>query len=264
MKELLCRAFCEALDIRKVPAGFALRTPYVTSDGDSLLIYFVRADDGRWRLEDDGTQVPMLEANGVDLSKGTRLGAFQSLLKEYGAHFDRKERTIRTPLMVEAETGKAALAFSALLLRLQDLALLTAPIVRNAFREDALAAIHKAFDGRAVVEDKGALAEEMIGSGGDIIVRAPERPPLSIFIGTSEERALHALVTKMDAEKYAFVHATVVLLLERVRQNPVSDRTLGLAQARLDRVLSFRESEPDAIFGLVKLAGLSPELGVFQ
>lgn len=263
MKELLCRAFCGALELTKVPVGFALRTPFSTSDGDPIIVYMIK-EHYKWRLEDDGTQVPMLEANGVDLTRGTRRAAFEALLKEYGVHFDRDSRTLRTPLLAEDAVGAAAFSMATLVLRLQDLAILSVTNVRSAFREDAIAAIHNTFDGRANVEDKSALAEEMIGSGGDIVVRVPDRTPLSIFIGTSEERALHALVTKMDAEKYRHLDANVVLLIEKSRDNPISEKTLGLAFARLDRVLSFRGLEQDAMAILQRLAGLSPVPEVLQ
>lgn len=258
MKELLCRAYCEALEVRKVPAGFAVRTPYSTSDGDPLLVYFIRTEDGRIRLEDDGSQVPMLEANGVDLAKGTRARVFETLLSEYSAYFDRDKRTIFTSPLSEEEVGAATVSFSALLLRLQDLFLLAAPVVRNVFREDAIAAIHATFDGVAEVEDKGSVAEEMVGAGADVVVRPPSAPPLAIFIGTSEERALNALVSKMDAQAYRRIKSSVALLVERAKVNPIKESTLALAQARLDRVLSFRGTERDAMDGLAMMAGVVP------
>jgi hypothetical protein len=76
MKRLISEAFCGALSERQVPAGRAITTPYLNSDGDPLIIYFVRDERGRWRIEDDGTQVPLLEACGVDLGGKARGEAF--------------------------------------------------------------------------------------------------------------------------------------------------------------------------------------------
>lgn len=125
MKEILCEAFCAALDVVAVPGGYAVETPYRNADGDPLLLYYVRDATGeKWRIEDDGTQIPLLEANGVSVrgqSRGAALGALEA---EYGATFDDEERSLRTPYMTEAELGAASLRFVALLLRLQDLALL--------------------------------------------------------------------------------------------------------------------------------------------
>ena len=102
MKEILCQAFCAALDIRPVPCGHAVQTPYVNGDGDPLLLYYVRgATGGKWRIEDDGMQVPYLEASGVDLRGQSRGEAMDYLLREYGAYFDPDARMIYTSFMSE-------------------------------------------------------------------------------------------------------------------------------------------------------------------
>jgi hypothetical protein len=121
MKELLCHAFCAALSVRLVPAGYAVETPYKNSDGDPLLLYYVKssAQPVRWRIEDDGTQVPLLEASGVDLTGKARGEALEYLLREYGAFFDSDARVIHTPFMPESGLGEASIKFVALLLRLQ-------------------------------------------------------------------------------------------------------------------------------------------------
>jgi len=66
VKQLICNAFCASLDVRLVPAGYAVSTPYENADGDPLIVYFVRDGRGRWRLEDDGTQVPLLGKRRCD------------------------------------------------------------------------------------------------------------------------------------------------------------------------------------------------------
>lgn len=135
MKELLCQAFCAALTMRSVPGGYVVETPYANADGDPLLLYYVRQGTSEtWRIEDDGTQVPLLEANGVDISGQSRGEAPGFLLSQYGASFDQEGRTLQTPYMPETELGSASVKFVALLLRLQDLALLSPQVVRNTFR----------------------------------------------------------------------------------------------------------------------------------
>lgn len=254
MKELLCRAFCAALSVRQVPLGYAVQTPYENADGDPLLLYFVRheSDRHRWRIEDDGTQVPFLEASGVNL-RGTRGEAFGELLTEYGASFDNDARTVVTPFFKEEDLGRAAVRFVGLLLRLQDLALLDTRTVRSTFRDDALAAIHQAFDGKAEVEEAAPVSDEFKGYEADVVLRSKGLPPLAVFLATSEERALLALVLKMETEKYRSVDSRVVLLLERSKDNPVKESTYALAQSRLDGVLSFRGAEHDAMARLSRV-----------
>ena len=247
MKHLICEAFCASLDVRNVPAGFAVSTPYANADGDPLLIYFVKDERSRWRLEDDGAQVPLLEANGVDLTSKMRGGAFDALLEEYGAKFDKDSRTIYSPPLAEVEIGVAAVRFVGLLLRLQDLALLSPAIVRSTFREDALAAIHVAFDGNAQVSEQADFSADLTGHPADVVIRGPSAAPVAIYFATSEERALQALVVKMEAERYRDIAVSIILMLERSKANPVKPPTLSLAMARLDAVVAFRESTQDTL-----------------
>jgi hypothetical protein len=242
--------------MRAVPAGFAVSTPYSNADGDPLLVYFVRDERGRWRLEDDGTQVPLLEANGVDLSGKSRGDAFDILLDEYGVQFNKDSRTLYSPPFPEAELGGAAVRFVGLLLRLQDLALLSPQIVRSTFREDALNAIHKAFAGRANVSDQALISDEFPGHEADVVIRSPDAPPVGVYFATSEERALQALVVKMEMDKYREIATSIILLLEHAKTNPVKPPTLGLAMARLDAVVSFRDAQRDTLERIAKAARL--------
>ncbi len=256
MKRLVCEAFCASLEVRQVPAGYAVSTPYSNADGDPLLVYFVRDERGRWRLEDDGTQVPLLEANGVDLSGKSRGDAFDALLDEYDVQFNKHSRTLYSAPLADAELGSAAVRFVGLLLRLQDLALLSPQIVRSTFREDALSAIHKAFDGKAIVSDQAEISAELAGQDADVVIRAPDAPPVGIYFATSEERALQALVVKMEMDKYRDIATSVILLLEHAKTNPVKPPTLGLAMARLDAVVSFRDAQLDTLERIAKAARL--------
>lgn len=258
MKRLICDAFCAAIDIHPVPIGWAIQTPYMDADGDPLLVYLARDTDKGWRIEDDGNQVPLLEACGVDLSGKSRGEAFSYLLREFGAQFDSEERTLHSPSLAEADVGAAVVRFMGLLLRLQDLALLSTPFVRSTFRDDALAAVERAFKGRAIIEDRAHLGSDAIGPEADIVIRAAAQPPIALYIGTSEERALHAIVAKMEAQAYLHLDGKVALMVERAKKNPVKERTLALAYARLDSVLAYRGVERDTIVRLQDLAGLAP------
>lgn len=263
MKDLLCKAFCASLDVRTVPVGYVVRTPYDNADGDPLLVYFVR--EGRsWRLEDDGTQVPWLEANGVDIGGKSRAAAFSSLLTEYGATFDYDRRTLASEPLDEDEVGAAAVRFVGLLLRLQDLALLSPQTVRNTWREDALAALHIAFDGVAALSESASLSPDMKGYDADIVVQPPSGPPMAIYLGTSEEKALQAIIAKMEAEKYRGIAAKVALMVEKSKSNPVKEATYSLAMARLDTVVSFREAKEDTMQRLGQVVGVTANIRRFQ
>ena len=127
-----------------------------------------------------------------------------------------------------------------------------------------MAAISANFAGVALVQKSAPLSPDMKGQEADAVIIAPGAPPLGVFLGTSEESALHALVAKMEAEKYRSIEGAVVLLIERSKQNPIREGTLGLALARLDAVLSFRDSGDETMQRLSKMVGLNSIGGKFQ
>ena len=248
MKDMLCQAFCAALTVQSVPGGYAVETPYQNSDGDPLLLYYIREASGKsWRIEDDGSQVPLLEANGVDIRGQSRGEALDFLLTEYDATFDQDARTLRTSYLPEAELGVASIKFVALLLRLQDLLLLSPQIVRSTFREDAIAAIRDKFQGIAKIDEGVPITPELPAYLADVTISSGDSPVMAVYLATSEERALQALVLKMEMENYRHVASRVVLLIERAKTNPLRESTYALSQARLDDVLSFRGVESDAM-----------------
>ena len=141
MKADLCKAFCDQLTIRDVPAGLAVSTAFAFTNGEPIGFYVVGPDTrGRYRLEDDGTTIPMIEAAGVDLETQTRQDAVAALLEEYGALYESDSGEIKTPPIDEADIPSTGLKFVALLLRLQDLVLLTSERAVSTFREDAIKA----------------------------------------------------------------------------------------------------------------------------
>lgn len=243
----ICEAFCDAITLKRVPIGYAVTTPFRLSDGDPIIFFIVRNGGQAYHLEDDGTQVPLLEASGVDVGSGHRGDLFREMLSEDGITYDGEARVLRTREMPEGEVAQAALGFMAALLRLQDFLLLHPVIVRNTFKEDAIAALHTEFDSRALVEEDASISERLAGFRADVLIHSKPTPPVAIFIGTSNERALIALVVKMEAEKYSSEQFRVVLLIERSKKNPLEEGTYSLAQARLDSVLAFRGVERDTM-----------------
>ena len=124
MKHELCKAFCDQLHFREVPAGLAVSTAFSFSDSEPIGFYVVGPDAlGRYRIEDDGNTIPVIEAEGVDLDTSTRQEALDSLLTEYGARYDEERGELTTLPLSADQVPPAAFKFVALLLRLQDLIL---------------------------------------------------------------------------------------------------------------------------------------------
>lgn len=259
MKDALCRAFCAALDIQRVPSGLAITTPYRFDDGDPIILYAVTVRHGIYRLEDSGVQIPMIEASGATLHEGTRGEGFKVMLGEYGLDFDREAMVVRTPEVSEEDVGGAALKLLAFMLRLQDFMLLTPERVRQTWQEDALKSLHQTFDEVATVEEHTPVFAEAAAIPVDAVVRFHDgAPPLAVFLATTDAKGLQALVLKMELEKYQHKPANVVLLVELAKKNPLLEPTYALARARLDSVLAYRGVEADT---MAKLQGYGTAYG---
>src|SRR5436305_490542 len=110
LKMALCEEFCGQIDVRPVSAGLAIGTAFSGVNGDPIGFYVVGPDaEGKYRIEDNGATVTILEACGVDLDIASRAESFAELLAEYGASFSEKEGEVSTPPITSGELPKAAL-----------------------------------------------------------------------------------------------------------------------------------------------------------
>lgn len=248
MKELLCEAFCASLHVDRVPVGWAVQTPYRLPDGDPVMFFIVNQGGDRARLEDDGATVALLEALGVSLDKkGARFQAFQDLLQQHQASYDDDAGIISSPVLPIKDVPSAAVGFAALMLRVHDLALFTIERVRQSWRDDAMRDLHTRFDDVATVEEGVTVSPSGAGLTADVVIRPKDGPPVAVILATSNAKGLHALVLKMELEKYQDDATPVLLLVERAKDNPLSESTYALAQSRLNGVHTYRGAEPEAM-----------------
>jgi Domain of unknown function DUF1828 len=141
VKDILCKAFCDNLIVRDVPAGTAVGTPFTTSDGDRVGFYIV-PDGGLWRIEDDGLTMPLLEASGLDFRTGTRSAALGELLAEYGVQLDEETQAFFIAAIAEEKIAAIAMRFIAFSLRVRDFLLMTEARIIGSFRDD-VARLHE-------------------------------------------------------------------------------------------------------------------------
>jgi uncharacterized protein DUF1828 len=247
MKDELCRAFCNELSVREVPAGLVVSTPFRRADGDAIAFYVVRggALPGMFRLEDDGQTIPYLEACGVDFETQTRAKAFGELLIEYGAEYDEREAIIHTPLMRETEIPRAAIRFAALLLRLSDFILLTQEHVESTFKEDAVRRIRERLGDRASVVESEPVSQQLAEVVPDLVLRATGRAPVAVFLGQNAQRIYEAIFLQMAALYEAREEVSVIALLEE--ESSVSREMRQRAANRLAAVPVYKGDELAAI-----------------
>lgn len=245
MKEALCKEFCDQLQVRKVPAGLAVGTSFMGLNGDRIGFYVIGPSaNGLFQIEDSGTTVPILEACGADIELGTRAQAFHDLLDQYEAEYDEDRGELKSRLVRESEVPKAALKFVALLLRLQDLMLLTKEKAESTFKEEALRDLKRTIGDRAIITVDDVVSDELNEFRADAVVRAFDRIPVAVFFVTADPKLYEAMLLQTEAEHKAHVECRVVALLER--ESCVSRKAFSYAMNRLIP-LRYRGDEKSAM-----------------
>lgn len=246
MKDQLCKAFCQDLKVMEVPAGWAVSTGFDAPGGDPIGFYIVKGSaSDRFRIEDDGSTVPMLEASGFDLTNETRQKAFQDLLAEHAVAYDPDSMELRTPDLAEREIPHAAMRFVALLLRMSDLLLLSKERVASTFKDDAKQAIRAMVGDRAMVEEDAAVSDTLAEFSADLVLRAPNRDPVAVYLASSDQRLWEAMLHYISATYEYRVRCSVIAVLER--DTSVSPKLRRRAQSRLTTLLGYRGDETSAL-----------------
>lgn len=244
MKEDLCHAFCDALYVRDVPAGLAVRTAFLGPSGD-FIGFYVRNSGGSHRIEDNGRVFPGLIAKGLDFGSGSRREAMDNLLREYSVGLDMDDRQFSIEGLEAGQVAAAALRFVAFLLRVNDFALMTEARVVSTFRDDVRRRLTEALVGRAEIEESAAILPDLDDFPADFVVRKPGRPPVGVYVATGDDRVLQAILTRMQALHETHEECSVIALVEteRTLTGPVRRQ----AGNRLDAVAYFRGDEAASI-----------------
>lgn len=246
MKNELCKAFCDELLVRDVPAGLAVSTAFDGLGGEPLGFYVIGPDQaGRYHLEDDGTTMPLIEAQGAELDNKTRAEAFATMLEEYGAEYNEASGELATHFLTSDQLPRAAMRFVALLLRLQDLVLLTPERVLSAFKEDAARAIQSVLAESNVEIKENEPIAPTVEFPADLMLTAPNRDPVAIFLAATEQRLLEAVIAQMAAMYEAHTVCSVIALLDK--DTSVTQKMRRYAANRLTAVTYYEGDESAAI-----------------
>lgn len=244
----ICRAFCRQIALHTVPIGYVIRTPFRRSDGDPLAIYIRRDDtvpEERFRLEDDGQTIGFLETSGVDLDTDSRFEALAEMLREHDARYDESEVLIHSEYMTADDIPIASVRFTALMLRIFDLMLLSPGRVRRTFRDDLIEIVRRQF-GDAAVRLNEPLNFAMKDYVIDIVVRSADGRALAIYAATSENRALEALLFSRECRDQHITTARPMLILETAKPRDVRTKTLSRVM-NSDILLASMDGEEIAI-----------------
>ena len=215
MREELCAAFCEGLDIAEVPIGIAVGTSFMGQAGDRIGFYITGPDENDlWRIQDDGATIPFVEATGTDLSISARAQAFSALLNEYDASYEEETSELHSAWLPREDIAKAAMQFVALLLRVQELALLSTERVRSTWIEEATLMLQDAVAGRANIILEAPVFADLEEFPADLVIRSRERAPVALFFGVSDAKVYEALLLQAVTRYQMHRQCDVVVLLE--------------------------------------------------
>ena len=246
MKEQLCHAFCGNLQVRDVPIGLAVSTAFSWADGDRIGFYIAHnTENDTHRIEDSGLLLTFLRAGGFNIKTAARENALDDLLSETGVMLDRDDGTFYIDDLTEADVPSAAMRFMAFLMRSRDLLLLAEPRVATTFREDVARQLAEQVGSRATISRDEPVAPTVTEFKPDYVVRAPERAPVGVFLGTSDARVLEALFVHMRAKHVLHVPCVIVTVIEREKN--ISSAVRQQASNHLDAVTYYRGHELEAI-----------------
>jgi len=220
-------------------------TAFRRDDGDRVSFYVIKADDGAFRLEDDGATLQQLEAAGVDFETDTRRRGLESLLSSVGAHFDQADGTIRTTTFPERDLPARALAFVGIMIRMNDFLLLTQEKVASTFKEDAAERIRLAVGDRAKIRENEPVSQRLSEVTPDMVLEALDRPPVAIFFGNSPARVNDAIFLHFAALHEVKQDLSVIALLED--DHAVTNDLRRRASNRLATVPVYKDDEDAAI-----------------
>lgn len=252
MKAELCQAFCNDITVTEVPVGLAVSTAFRRDDGDRVSFYVTKAEDGAFRLEDDGATIQQLEAAGVDFETDTRRRGLETLLSSVSAHFDQQDGTIKTVSFPGAELAARALEFVGVMIRMNDFLLLTQEKVASTFKEDAAERIRSAVGDRAKVRENEPVSQRLAEVTPDMVVEAIDRPPVAIFFGNSPARVNDAIFLHFAALHEVKQDLSVVALLED--DHAISNDLRRRASNRLATVPVYKDDEDAAIARIAREA----------
>ncbi len=232
MKEQLCQAFCSDLEVHTVGSGLAVGTSFVGVGGNKIGFFIVGPDkDGRFIVQDDGATIPYIEASGADLGVTARQDAFDTLISEYGARYDKETFELKTDALDKVDVPAAAMKFVALLLRVQDLLFMTRERVESTFEEEVKRDLRSAIGSAASIEEDAAISPELTDYPADLVIRAADRKPVAVFFGISDFKVSEALLLHMYAKYSLKIDLTVVAILET--DNSIGKRTKQRADNHL-------------------------------
>ncbi len=227
--ERVCKEFCSGLRATEVPMGLAIATPFKGEDGDALSIYMRKQNgiEARVRFEEDGQLLARLAEEGFTTDTQTRSSAFNSLLKKHNAFFDEDEWLIHSEYVEEEQAPAAFLRFLELMVRIDDLKLLSKTTVARAFKDDLKEFLDSNFSQKFEIQEEERAISGADNYVSDFVMKTLTGRTLAIYAVSSEVKALEALLLWQEAIRLNVEDLTILAVLESAKPQGLRQNTMS-------------------------------------
>ncbi|MEO1459595.1 MAG: DUF1828 domain-containing protein [Pseudomonadota bacterium] len=256
LKERICEAFCADVSVNPFRGGYGISTPFSDASGDSLGYYLLGPSaNGKFRIVDDALTVASFESEGATLDSHSRLDAFNQIITAYSARYNDESGEIYIEDVAPSDIERKSLDFLALMLRLQDMYLLTQERVRNTFYDDVSTRIASIDVPGLQIQEKTAVSDETADVVPDYVFRH-EGSPMSaaLFVTNTNEKLWQAMHLKLISEYETNDRLAVVAMLEN--ENVGTSKLRTKASNRLDALPIWQGDEAAAITRVLRVAGV--------
>lgn len=246
-QDRICKAFCAEVRVNKFKGGFGVSTPFQGRNGDDLGYYILGPDgDSKFRIVDNALTVALFESEGATLDSDSRLAAFNEIISTYGAAYEENDGEISIDKVAFQDLERKSLDFMALLLRLQDMYLLTHERTKNTFLEDVENKLRSlSIDGLTIAQNV-PVSEQLTDVIPDfVITKVGQLKPVALFVVNQNEKLWQAMHLKLLADYEFNMPLSVVALLQSDKTGSAPLR--AKADNRLDAVPKWEGDEMAAI-----------------
>jgi len=225
-----------------------------------MLGYYVLGPDagGKFRIVDNGLTVALFEGDGATLDSESRLSAFNEILGSYGAVFAEEDGEIIMGSIIRNDLERKSLDFMAMLLRLQDMYLLTHDRTKNTFLEDVENRLNSLAIEGLTVESGVPVSAHLTDVIPDYLLnKADFGRPVALFVVSHNEKIWQAMHLKMLAQYEIRTPLSVVALLhsDKVGTAPLRAK----ADNRLDAVPKWEGDEMAALGRVLRELDVPPD-----
>lgn len=223
-QQTLCSALCDGFQVREVPIGFSITSPFMWLE-DEPLVFIGRKEGKKIRFEDSGATLMLLEDVAGDLSTDARLDAIRMLASEHHVTYDEEGHKFYTQWQDIDSSSSGIISFLSFMNRIQDMKLLSRERVENTFRDDLVRAITEHFSSGFSVKERQEVIPGKIGYISDVSVTNPANRTVAVYAATQEVKALEALLASEVVFRENIKTVMPLLVFEDYLSSSISKRT---------------------------------------